>query len=92
MARSSDQKKIATVKWDAICIPIDVGRLGIKNLLWQNQALVAKLVWRILTDLESKWAKILLQKYVCDANPKNIIRSTSLPKGSRICNFISDCT
>lgn len=66
---STDLNKLALIKWDNICKPKDLGGLGIKNLCWQNEALGAKLAWRLFIEREQKWAKVLYNKYLNAANP-----------------------
>ena len=42
MGGGLDQKKIAWVKWDTICLPKDKGGLGIKDIRTFNRALLGK--------------------------------------------------
>lgn len=42
-------------------------------------------------DSSSKWASILLHKYIPEGDPINIFRTQSHVKGSRIWNYIKEC-
>ena len=88
---NSESNKLALIKWDKICKPKKLGGLGIKNLRWQNEALGAKLVWRLYSERDQKWAKILYNKYLNADDPISIFRIKNLPKGSETWNFISNC-
>ncbi|KAA3459024.1 reverse transcriptase [Gossypium australe] len=44
--------------WDVLCLPKVAGGLGFKDLFLFNKALLAKRVWRILTNLNCLLAKI----------------------------------
>ncbi|KAA3453417.1 reverse transcriptase [Gossypium australe] len=49
--------------WDKLCLPkFDVG-LGFKKLVWFNKALLAKQVWRVLTQPQSLLARVLKARY-----------------------------
>ena len=65
-----------------------MGGLGIKNLNRQNEALGAKLTWRLFKEKDQKWAKILYNKYLNADDPFSIFRMKSLPKESDSWNFI----
>lgn len=49
-----ESKKLALLKWDKICKPKELGGLGIKNLIWKNEALGDKLIWRLYSEREKK--------------------------------------
>ncbi|KAK8320410.1 hypothetical protein V6Z12_A12G035300, partial [Gossypium hirsutum] len=49
--------------WDALCKPKYVGRLGFKNLGLFNKPLLAKHVWRILTQPNCLLTKVLKARY-----------------------------
>ena len=77
-----EDKKLALIKWEKIGKPKDAVGLGIKNLQWQNEALGAKLIWRLYKDRDHKWAKIVYNNYVKEEDPLSIFRVINLPKGS----------
>jgi hypothetical protein len=51
------------VSWDKVCRPKDLGGLGLYSTKARNLALLAKLNWRVMEDLDSLWAKTLIAKY-----------------------------
>lgn len=57
----------------------------------QNEALGAKLIWRLYNERDQKWAKILFNKYLNVEDPTSLFRSRSLPKGSENWNFMTSC-
>lgn len=66
---------------DGICL---------KKLIAKNKALEAMLVCNIYDNQDLKCVKILKEKYLEDGET-SIFISNSLPKGSRIWNFIYHC-
>ncbi|KHN30898.1 Putative ribonuclease H protein, partial [Glycine soja] len=58
-----DQKKIAWVKWETICLPKEKGGLGIKDITTFNRALLGKWRWNMMQQSSDLWAKILDSKY-----------------------------
>ena len=79
------------IKWEKICKPKNKGGLGIKNLEWQNEALGAKLVWRMFQDNNSKWARILYNKYLNPKDLTSLFRTKTPPRGSTLWNFLIKC-
>ena len=62
-----------------------------KNLQWQNEAIGAKLIWRLYNERDRKWAKILYNKYLNVDDPLLIFRVINPPKGSKSWNFMIRC-
>lgn len=56
-------RKICWVKWDVVCKPREEGGLGIKNIRVFNLALLGNWRWRLLTEKESLWARVLRVRY-----------------------------
>ena len=52
------------VACDEVCRPKSEGGLGIRRNEDVNKATITKLGWRILTDKDCLWARILRDKYV----------------------------
>ena len=77
-----DDKKLALVKWDNLCKPKEFGGLVIKNLKWQNEALGAKLIWRLYFERDHKWAKIFYNKYIDPKDPLSLFRMKNPLRGS----------
>ena len=59
----SEQKKIARVNWETVCLPKDKGGLGIKDQRMFNTALLGKWRWEIFQHNVELWTRILLSKY-----------------------------
>lgn len=60
---TSGGKKIPWVKWSDVCKSRDKSGLGVKNLALFNLSLLAKWRWRLLTDKDALWCKVLKAKY-----------------------------
>ena len=56
--------KSRPVAWADICTPKNLGGLGIRPFLHFNQAALAKLGWKILTQPENLWVRIMKAKYL----------------------------
>lgn len=59
----SEQKKIARVNWETVCLPKDKGGLGIKDQRMFNTALLGKWRWEIFQHNGELWTRILLSEY-----------------------------
>lgn len=84
---SRDQRKFPLIKWQKVCEKKEKDGVGLKNMLLQNKALGAKLVWKVHTHPKLKWVKIVKAKYL-DNEEYNFLKEKSLPNGSCIWNFI----
>ncbi|XP_022559081.2 uncharacterized protein LOC111206456 [Brassica napus] len=60
---SPEVKKICWVSWEKLAKPKNAGGLGFREIAQFNDAMLAKLSWRILKEPASLMAKILLGKY-----------------------------
>ncbi|KAA3489434.1 reverse transcriptase [Gossypium australe] len=66
---------MALVGWDSICQPKMCGGLGLKNFRDQNISLLMKLGFKLVSDKEAFWARVLRSKYrVKDDLPVSIVR------------------
>ncbi|KAF7842178.1 ribonuclease H [Senna tora] len=63
---SSEKRKLHQVKWDTVCLPRDLGGLGIKSLHSMNKAFLFKLAWNLFNNKNSLWVKVLSLKYKFD--------------------------
>ena len=64
----NENKVFSLVAWDDVCRPKPKGGLGIRKSNDVNNAPIVKLGWRILTNKDSIWARIMRDKYVKDNN------------------------
>ncbi|KAL6194503.1 hypothetical protein ACLB2K_035587 [Fragaria x ananassa] len=56
--------KQAPVAWKDICKPKALGGLGIRPSAFFNNAALAKLAWKIITDKNNWWVQVITQKYL----------------------------
>lgn len=63
MGGGEDVRIISWVKWEYVCLPKDDGGLGVRQLEEFNLALLGKWCWRMLTDKEGLWYRVLVAKY-----------------------------
>lgn len=61
--KADGTKKLCWVSWDKLTKPKAVGGLGLRDIQVFNQALLAKLAWRILTAPNCLLARVLKGKY-----------------------------
>ena len=59
----SEQRRIAWVKWETVCLPKEKGGLGIKDLRKFNTALLGKWRWDLFQQNGQMWTRILNSKY-----------------------------
>ncbi|GLU11146.1 hypothetical protein SLE2022_279100 [Rubroshorea leprosula] len=52
------------VNWDSICMPRDLGGLGLRSARENNQAMITKLGWQLISTPNKPWCKALLVKYL----------------------------
>lgn len=61
--KSADKKGMCWVAWDKLTLPKTAGGLGLRDIQLFNQALLAKIAWRILTNPSCLLARVLKGKY-----------------------------
>jgi hypothetical protein len=71
--------KIPWVRWEEVCRPKKDGGLGVKNLMLFNVSLLAKWRWRLLSERDSEWARVLVARYGDVRRPSlNVSRPTKV--------------
>jgi hypothetical protein len=60
---SRGRKKISWIKWDTVCLPINKGGLGVKDIRVVNISLLSKWRWRLLDNTNAVWKDVLKSKY-----------------------------
>ncbi|GMP33310.1 hypothetical protein CsSME_00006692 [Camellia sinensis var. sinensis] len=58
------RKKIHLVNWKQVCKAKQTEGLGLRRVENQNLALLAKLDWKINSEKDTTWTKILRGKYL----------------------------
>lgn len=65
MVGDKDNGKIMYLKaWDTICTPKCSSGLGIRRLRDMNTVYVTNLGWRLCTDMDKIWVKLVRLKYL----------------------------
>ncbi|XP_056697525.1 uncharacterized mitochondrial protein AtMg00310-like [Spinacia oleracea] len=64
------------IAWKKVCQPKDQGGLGLRRSYPLNKAFIAKLGWKILTDENNLWAKIMRKKYLQNNNFFSVKKKT----------------
>jgi hypothetical protein len=58
-----DQPKFHLLNWAKVCVPIEKGGLGVKNLRLFNQSLLGKWLWRYGKERDAFWRQVVEVKY-----------------------------
>ena len=77
------EKKICWKSWDTLTHPKSLGGLGFRDVQAFNQALLAKIAWRILTKPDSLLAKFLLSKYCYKTTFMKVAAGSAISHGWR---------
>lgn len=78
-----DSRKINWVRWDKVCRAKDEGGLGIQNLKAFNLALLGKWEWRMCSEKNSLWYKVLVSRYGESNGRGGIVR-----RGGKTCKIL----
>ena len=60
---TSEKKRVHPVAWECVTKPKDAGGLGLRSMRQANAAFLAKLGWRVLTEPQTLWSRVLRSKY-----------------------------
>lgn len=63
-----EKRKMCWVAWSVLTLPKHAGGLGFRDIEAFNNALLAKIGWRILKEPQSLLARVLLRKYARDVS------------------------
>ena len=55
--------KYLLVAWEKVCLPIELGGLGIRSMASFNQALLGKWLWRYGHEVTHLWQRVISTKY-----------------------------
>ncbi|KAL4599735.1 hypothetical protein ACB092_11G147700 [Castanea dentata] len=55
--------KYPLVAWDKVCLPVEMGRLGLRKVVSFNQALLGKWLWRYGHEDTHLWRRVISSKY-----------------------------
>lgn len=66
--QKEDKNRIHLVKWKKVCKPKKFGGLGIRACDDNNKAIITKLGWRVISENDSLWIKVLKNKYKIPPN------------------------
>ena len=55
--------KYPLVAWEKVCLPIELGGLGIRSVLSFNQVLLGKWLWRYGHEVTHLWRRVISTKY-----------------------------
>ena len=74
-----DEKKLAWMSWEKMCLPKEKGGMGFRDLKLFNLALLAKQGWRLQTNTSSLFYCVYKAKYFprCDFLEANLGRQPS---------------
>ncbi|WVZ96321.1 hypothetical protein U9M48_041976 [Paspalum notatum var. saurae] len=59
----SHKKKYRLIKWPLVCLPKDLGGLGVQNLEIQNKCLLSKCLFKLCNE-EGMWQELIKNKYL----------------------------
>ena len=55
--------KYPLVAWEKVCLPVEMGGLGIRSVVSFNQALLGKWLWRYRHEDTHLWQRVISTKY-----------------------------
>lgn len=78
-----EKRKMCWVAWSTLTLPKHAEGLGFRDIETFNDALLAKIGWRILNDMQSLLAQLLLGKYARNSSFMDCQAPTSASHGWR---------
>lgn len=61
---TEERRRLHLVRWCTVTLPKELGGLGLHSMKDRDNALLAKLCWRLASEKEAPWAKMLMAKYL----------------------------
>ena len=55
--------KYPLVAWEKVCLPVEMGGLGLRSVVSFNQALLGKWLWRYGHEVSHLWRRLISTKY-----------------------------
>ena len=62
---TEERRRMHMVRWSTVTLPKELGGLGLYSMKHRNEAILAKLCWRLAYGEGKLWANMLLAKYLC---------------------------
>ena len=62
---TEERRRMHMVRWSTVTLPKELGGLGLYSMKHRNEAILAKLCWRLAHGEGKLWANMLLAKYLC---------------------------
>ena len=62
---TEERRRMHMVRWSTVTMPKDLGGLGLYSMKHRNEAILAKLCWRLAYEEGKPWTNMLLAKYLC---------------------------
>ncbi|KAJ4757443.1 RNA-directed DNA polymerase (reverse transcriptase)-related family protein [Rhynchospora pubera] len=57
------ERYMALISWKKVCVPIEKGGLGVKDIQCFGEALFQKVVWTLMSNDRTMWAQVVKAKY-----------------------------
>ena len=61
---TEERRRMHMVRWSIVTLPKELGGLGLYSMKYRNEAILAKLCWRLAHEGGKPWANMLLAKYL----------------------------
>ncbi|XP_059068593.1 uncharacterized protein LOC131859082 [Cryptomeria japonica] len=85
---AQEKKKFPLINWDTTCLIKLEGGAGLRKMDFHNQALGAKLAWKMYSQPHKTWCKIMVAKYLDSTEAERIFTVANSIKGSPIWKHI----
>ncbi|XP_030958826.1 uncharacterized protein LOC115980745 [Quercus lobata] len=62
---TEERRRMHMVRWSTVTLPKELEGLGLFSMKHRNEAILARLCWRLAYEEGKPWANMLLAKYLC---------------------------